>query len=119
VEYDESAGPNVPGKLAQHVSCVSLKQEYVPTDNSIEGFPEGHRGRIAFTKRYVPGRPLFGSSPGRDNSCWSSVNADDRAFFTGQICSQERDVAGTRAYIKDSHPGDDAGIDEELSGDRF
>jgi hypothetical protein len=53
VEYDESAGPNVPGKLAQHVSCVSLKKQYVPTDDSIEGFLEAHRGRIAFTKRYV------------------------------------------------------------------
>jgi hypothetical protein len=109
----------MPGKLAQHVGCISLIQQHVPTDDSIEGFLKGHLGRIAFAKRDIPERPRFGSSPGGHNSRWSSVNADDRAFVTGQVRSQERDVAATAAYIKDSHPGDDAGIDEELSGDRF
>ena len=38
---------------------------------------------------------------------------------TGQIRGQERDVAATAAHIKDSHSRDDAGIEKELSCDRF
>jgi hypothetical protein len=62
---------------------VRLKQQHVPTDDSIEGFLEGRLGRIAFAKRDVAERPRFGSSPGRHNRGGRSVNADDRALITG------------------------------------
>src|SRR5215468_8808971 len=103
MEDDEAAGLKVPGKLAQHVGCVSLKPQHIPTDDSIEGILEGHLDRIAFAKRDVPERPRCGSSPSRHKSGRSSVNADDGAFVTGQLRSQERDVAATTAYIKDAH----------------
>ena len=115
MEDDDSAGLKAPGNPAQHVGCVRLKQQHVPTDDSIEGFLEGHLGRIAFAKRDVPERPRFGASPGGHNRAGRSVNADDRAFVTRQIRSQERDVAATTAYFKYSHPRDDPGFDEELS----
>jgi hypothetical protein len=119
VEHDQSAGLKMPGKLAQHVGCISLIQQHVPTDDGIEGFLEGHLGRIAFAKRDIPDRARFRSSAGRHNSSGSSVNADDGAFITSQIGRQERDIAATAAYIKNSHPRDNAGADEELSGDRL
>jgi hypothetical protein len=105
MEYDDAAGPKAPGEPAQHVGGVGLKQQYVPTDDRIEGLPEAHLGRFALASRH--------DRSGR------SVNADDRALVTGQIGSQKRDVATTAAYVKDSHSGDDPRIDEELSGDRF
>jgi hypothetical protein len=114
---DDAAGLKAPGKLAQHAGCVSLKQEHVPTDDSIEGFLEGYLGRIAFAKRDVPGD----SASARRRATTIAAGArstNDRAFVAGQIRSQECDVAATAAYLKDSHPGDDASLDEELSGDR-
>jgi hypothetical protein len=119
MEYDDAAGPKAPGEPAQHVGGVGLKQQYVPTDDRIEGLPEAHLGRFALAKRDVAERSRFGSSPSRHDRSGRSVNADDRALVTGQIGSQKRDVATTAAYVKDSHSGDDPRIDEELSGDRF
>ena len=119
MEDDDAAGLKTPGKPAQQVGWVSLKQQHVPTDDSIEESLEGHLGRIAFAKRDVAERSRLGSSTGRHNRGGRSVNADDRAFVTDQIRSQQRDVATTAAHVKDSHPGDDPGLDEELSGDRF
>jgi hypothetical protein len=60
----------------------------------------------------------FGSSPGHYDRGGRPVNANDRALVTGQIRRQERNVTATAAYVKDSHPADDPGIDEELSGHR-
>jgi hypothetical protein len=118
MEDDDAAGLKAPGKPAQHVGCVRLKQQHVPTDDSIEGFLEGHLGGFALAKRDVAERSRFGSSPGRRNRGGRSVNANDRAFVTRKIRSQKRDVATTAAYVKDSHPGDDPGVDKELSCDR-
>jgi hypothetical protein len=118
MEDDDAAGLKAPGERAQHLCCVSLKQQHVPTDDGIEGFLEGHLGGFAFSKRDIAERSRFGSSPGCHNRGGRAVNADDRALATGKIRSEKRDVATTAAYVKDSHPGHDPGIDKELSGDR-
>jgi hypothetical protein len=57
-----------------------LKQQDVPTHHGIEGFLEGHLGRVAFAKPNVADRSPFGSSSGRLNRGRRSVNADYHPF---------------------------------------
>jgi hypothetical protein len=118
MEDDDAAWLNAPCDPAQHVGWVSLKQQHVSTDDRIEGRLEVHLGRIAFAKRDIAEHSSFGSSPARHNRGGRSVNADDRALVADQFGGQERDVTATAAHVKYSHPGDDPGIDEELSRDR-
>jgi len=82
MEDDDAAWLKAPGEPAQQMGCVSLKQQHVPTDDSIEGFLEGYLRRFAFAKRDVAERSRFGSSPGRHNRGGRPVNTDDRAFVT-------------------------------------
>ena len=119
MEDDDATRLKTLGKPAQQVSWVSLKQQHVPTDDGIEESLEGHLRRIAFAKRDVAERSRLGSPTGRQNRGGRSVNADDRAFVTDQIRSQQRNVATTGAHVEDSHSGGDPGLDEELSGDWF
>ena len=118
MEDDDAAWLKLPGKSTQQVGCVSLKQQYVPTDDSIERLLESHLGSISFAKKDVAQRLRVGSSTGRSNRGGRPVNTDNRALVTDQFRSQKRDVAATAAYVKDAHPGREPGIDEKFPGDR-
>ena len=119
LEDGEAAGTKMALELAKSGDGIWIVHEDETANDGVEGFVEGHFGRVTFEEANVAHAAKLSAGNGPLNGGGDAVGADNFTAGTDKIGDEKGDVAATTADVENAHAGRDAGLEKELASERF